>query len=155
MSDFIKLEGFAELDKQLAQLDTKIGFKVLRSAMMAATRPMFAAAKATASATGVKGFDAGATAAAMGRWTRKIDSNTTTLFLGPKNKNKKALALWNAKHGTSIGRLQHFHLVEFGSINGPAQPFLRPAFQTTAPGVARDLGKQLRIAIDKAVGVGR
>ncbi len=155
MSEFFKVEGLRELDQQLAQLDTKIGFKVLRSAMMAATRPMFAAAKASAQSTGVKGFDAGATAAAMGRWTRKIDQNTTTLFLGPKNKNKKALALWNAKHGVNISRLQHFHLLEFGSINGPAQPFLRPAFQRTAPTVARELGKQLRIAIDKAVGVGR
>ena len=149
MAETIKLEGLKELDAKLARLDTKTGFRVLRSALMEASKPMFLLARQNASATGVKGFDAGATAAAMGRWTKKIKEKRTVLFLGPKNKAKKALNLWNQKHGGDVKRLNHFHLVEFGSIKGPAQPFLRPAFDTTKETVARSFGKILGRQIDK------
>lgn len=150
--DFIKLEGLQELDAKLAAMDKKLGFKTLRSAMMEASKPMFLQARTNASATGVKGFDAGATAAAMGRWTKKIKDNRTVLFLGPKNQAKKALNLWNAKHGTKIRRLNHFHLTEFGSARGPAQPFLRPAFDSHKTSVARNFGKVLARQIAKAGG---
>jgi len=152
MAETIKLEGLRELDMRLASLDKKVGFKVLRSSLMEASKPMFLLAKQNANATGVRGFDAGATAAAMGRWTKKITERRTVLFLGPKNKQKKALNLWNQKHGGNTKRLQHFHLVEFGSIKGPAQPFLRPAFDTTKLTVARSFGKILGRQIDKAAG---
>ena len=150
MTDFVRLEGLKELDEALARLPKEVGFKTLRSALMAASRPMFQTAKANASATGVKGFDAGATAAAMGRWTKKFAPTRTVLFIGPRNKNKKALALWNAKHGTEVKRLNHFHLVEFGSKNGPPQPYLRPAFEQTKLLVAQSVGRELSKALVKA-----
>jgi len=149
---FIKLEGLQELDAKLAAMDKKTGFKTLRSSLNEASKPMFLLAKSNAQATGVKGFDAGATAAAMGRWTKKIKERRTVLFLGPKNKAKKALNLWNAKHGTKATRLNHFHLVEFGSKNGPGQPFLRPAFDATVQATARNFGKILARQIEKAAG---
>lgn len=149
MAETVKLTGLRELDAKLARLDAKTGFKVLRSAMMNASKPMFLTARANANATGVKGFDAGATAAAMGRWTKKTTDKRTTLFIGPKNKAKKAVSLWNQKHGTSVKRISHFHLVEFGSRRGPAQPFLRPAFDSTKHEVARNFGRELAKAIDK------
>jgi HK97 gp10 family phage protein len=152
MAETIKLSGLKELDRKLAAMDKKVGFKTLRSAMMEASKPMFLLARTKAQATGVRGFDAGATAAAMGRWTKKIKSNRTVLFIGPKNKAKKAVNLWNAKHGTKATRLNHFHLVEFGSVKGPGQPFLRPAFDATKVSVARNFGKVLARQIEKAAG---
>lgn len=149
MAETIKLEGLKELDAKLARLETKTGFKVLRAALMEASKPMFLVAKQNASATGVRGFDAGATAAAMARYVKKITPQRTVLFLGPKNKSKKALNLWNAKHGQNIKRLNHFHLVEFGSAKGPAQPFLRPAFDATKVSVARSFGRILAKQIEK------
>lgn len=143
MAETIKLEGLKELDRKLANLDSKTGFKVLRATMMEASKPMFVLAKTNANSTGIRGFDAGATAAAMSRYVKKINERRTVLFLGPKNKSKKALNLWNAKHGQNIKRLNHFHLVEFGSSKGPAQPFLRPAFDATKTSVARSFGKIL------------
>ena len=149
---FIKLEGLQALDAKLAAMDKKLGFKTLRSAMMESSKPMFLTARNNAQATGIKGFDAGATAAAMGRWTKKIKDNRTVLFLGPKNKAKKAVNLWNQKHGTKAVRLNHFHLVEFGSVKGPGQPFLRPAFDAHKVSVARNFGKNLARQIEKAGG---
>lgn len=151
MTDFVKVEGLKELDKKLANLGSVAGFKALRGGLMGASRPMFQAAKANAAATGIRGFDAGATAAAMGRWTRKETPTRTVLFIGPRNKNKKALALWNAKHDADVSRLTHFHLVEFGSINGPAQPFMRPAFDATKLIVVQNFGGELRKSIAKQV----
>ena len=130
--DLIKIQGLRELDAKLAQLPTKVGFKVLRSAMMASTSGMFKAARRNAEATGVKGYDSGATAAAMSRWVKKASPTKTILYLGPRSKNKKALAIWNAKFNANVTRLRHFHLLEFGSERGPAQPYLRPAFAANA-----------------------
>lgn len=146
----LQLQGLRELDRKLAALPRKVGFKTLRSAMMQAVRPMFLAAKTNANSTGIRNFDSGATAAAMSRWTKKISGTKAQLFIGPRSKQKRAVALWNAKHGASVSRLRHFHLVEFGSIRGPAQPFMRPAFMATRVAVARSFGKELGRAIDKA-----
>jgi len=150
MAEQIKLTGLKELDAKLARMGAKAGFKTLRSAMMEASKPMFVAARSNAQSTGSKGFDAGATAAAMGRWTKKIRENRTVLLLGPKNKSKKAVSLWNAKHGTAVKRLNHFHLLEFGSIHGGAQPFLRPAFDAHKVSLARNFGRILAMQIEKA-----
>ena len=149
MADTVKLDGLKELDAKLAKMPAKLGFKALRSAMMLTSKPMFLAAKAKAESTGIRGRDAGATAAAMGRWTRKITPTSTVLMLGPKNKNAKALALYNAMHGGDVQRLNHFHLLEFGSINGGAQPFLRPAFESTKLQFAYSFGKNLAATIEK------
>jgi HK97 gp10 family phage protein len=149
MVEEVRIDGLRELDRKLVKLGSQAGFKALRAAMMKSSTPMFKMARANALATGIKGQDAGATAAAMGRWSKKTKQHEVTLWLGPKNKNKKALALWNAKHGKEVKRLTHFHLVEFGSINGPAQPFLRPAFAANARGYIAGFGAELRRAIEK------
>lgn len=152
MAETIKISGLKELDAKLARMDRKLGFKALRSALNEAAKPMFLRAKQNAQATGIKGFDAGATAAAMGRFSKKDGPKRLILFIGPKNKAKKALNLWNQKHGTDIRRLQHFHLVEFGSVKGPAQPFMRPAFEATKVQVAKSFGKILAQKIEMLAG---
>ena len=135
MAETIELIGLKELDEKLAAMPQKLGFKALR--------------KANALATGIKGRDAGATAAAMSRFVKKETANRTTLYVGPKSKHRKALAIYNAFHGTDAKRLRHFHLVEFGSVHGPAQPFLRPAFEATKLVVARSFGAKLKESIEK------
>jgi HK97 gp10 family phage protein len=150
-NDTITVEGLKQLDKQLAGLGTKVGLKALRGGMMAASKPMFVAAKANAAGLGTEGQDAGSTAAAMGRFTKKLSPTKTALFIGPKNASKRAVALWNAKHNREVKRLGHFHLMEFGSIHNKASPFMRPAFDTTAFLVVNLFGRELRKSIAKAV----
>ncbi len=150
MTEIVRIDGLKELDRKLSKLPKDVGFKTLRSALMQTSTKMFKMAKANAEATGIRGYDAGATAAAMGRWTRKMSETRTVLFMGPKNKNKKALALWNERHGRQVKRLNHFHLVEFGSVHGPAQPFLRPAIEASRGQIIRDFGKKLGMLIEKA-----
>lgn len=149
MAEFIRVDGLDGLDSALAELGSKLGFRALRSGLMNASKPMFLAAKVNASSTGIKGFDSGSTAAAMGRFTKKLDRRTTALFIGPKNRSKKGIAIWNREHGTNIDRLRHFHLLEFGSVNGPAQPFLRTAFDATKYLVVVRFGREIRRSLDK------
>jgi HK97 gp10 family phage protein len=152
VAETIKLFGLKELDAKLARMDSKLGAKALRSALNEAAKPMFLKARTNAQATGIKGFDAGATAAAMGRFSKRAGPKRMILFIGPKNKAKRALNLWNAKHGTDVKRLNHFHLVEMGSVHGPAQPYLRPAFEATKVAVAKSFGKILARQIEKQAG---
>jgi len=152
--DFVKVEGLKNVEKMLVELGPALGFKALRSGLMAASRPMFVAAKANAIGTGLAGHDSDAMGAAMSRGTRKDTPNRTTLWIGPKNKHKKAIAIYNAYHGTNLKRLPYFHLVEWGATRGEkgnmaAQPFMRPAFAATAPLVVSNLGREIGKAIDK------
>jgi HK97 gp10 family phage protein len=147
--DFIKVEGLQNVEKMLIDLGPAAGFKALRSGLMQASKPMFAAAKVAALATGLKGFGSDAMAAAMSRGTKKVTPHRTTLWIGPKNKHKKALAIYNSAHGTNHKRLNYFHLVEWGAVHMAAQPFMRPAFAATSGMVVRNLGKEIGIAVNK------
>jgi len=146
---FAKVEGLKNVEKMLIALGPVAGFKALRSGMMAASKPMFLAARANAKATGLAGYDSDAMSAAMARGVRKDNPNSTTLFIGPNPKSKKALAIYNSFHGTDHKLLRYFHLVEWGSIHGGAQPFMRPAFATTAHLVVNSLAKEIGKSVDK------
>lgn len=148
-TETVSVKGLDNVDKMLTELGPVLGFKALRSGLMAATKPVFVMAKANAAATGLRGYDSDAMAAAMSRGTRKDGPNVTTLWVGPRNKNKKALAIYNDYHGTSYKRLNYFHLVEWGSVNGPAQPFMRTAFAATSRQAVQNLGREIGKAIDR------
>lgn len=151
MTEAVRVQGIKDLDAALASMGTVAGFKALRAGLRIAARPMFRAARSNAASTGIRGFDSGATAAAMGTGAFKLAPNKTAFFIGPKNANKKALAIWNAANSPDkpVKRLRHFHLLEFGSAHGPAQPYLRPAFDSTKLIVVQRFGAALREAIDK------
>lgn len=153
MPDFennvVDVKGLRNLDMMLAEMGKVAGFKALRGAMMVSSRPMLVAAKAAARATGLAGHDSDAMSAAMGRWVKKRGPKLTVLSIGPKNKNKKALAIYNDFHHTNYKRLNYFHLVEWGSVNGPAQPFMRPAFAATSRQMVAGFAKELGKSIDK------
>lgn len=149
MTERVKVRGLKELDAALAEMGKVAGFKALRMAMMASSRGMFQQAKQNALAVGIRGRDAGASAAAMSRSVRKINNKRTQLQMGPKSKHKKALALYNAYHGTDIKRLRHFHMVEFGTYKDPAQPFMRPAFISKQLDYVNSLRDNLKASIEK------
>ena len=148
-NEFVKVSGLDNVEDMLVELGPALGFKALRSGLMGASRPLLLAAKAAAAATGMRGHDSDAMAAAMSRGTYKVNANTVTHWVGPRNKNKKALAIYNQYHGTNLQRLNYFHLVEWGSIKMAAQPFMRPAFAATSRKVVANLGDEIKKAVDK------
>ena len=148
----VNLSGLLEVEQRLIDMGPEIGFKAARSGLMKASLPMFKAAKRNALAV----RDSGALAMAMGRWSRKAGRSGTggrttvvAVQIGPRSKNKRALALWNAEHKQKrpARALRHAHLAEYGSASGRATPYLRPAFRSTADQVVRNFGKETQKAI--------
>ena len=54
------------------------------------------------------------------------------------------------KKGQKINRAPHAHLVEFGTVNMPAEPSLRPAFDTGAQEALQVMTARLEAGIIKA-----
>lgn len=156
MADPVRVEGLRELDRKLGKMEEVAAKKVMRGAMMDAANPIWKSARANAEATGIRNQDAGALAAAMGRWFRVEARNRFILFIGPRSRSPKGVALWAAKHGREPegGRLRHAHMTEMGTSKDPAQPYLRPAFDTRKDNAVRTLGRKLGTRIDKTARTG-
>jgi len=54
------------------------------------------------------------------------------------------------KKGQKIDRAPHAHLVEFGTVNMPAEPFLRPAYESEKRKAVDVIAERLRRGIAKA-----
>lgn len=152
MPEPVKIEGLRDLDRRLSRLDEVTGKKVMRGAMMDAANPIWKSARANAEATGIRGQGSGALAAAMGRWFRVLARKRFALYIGPRSRSPKGVALWAAKHGREPegGRLRHAHITEFGTSKAPAQPYLRPAYDTQHNNSVRRFGRRLKERILRA-----
>lgn len=53
------------------------------------------------------------------------------------------------KKGQRIARAPHAHLVEFGTVNMPAEPVLRPAFESKKQEAVRVIADTLKRGIDQ------
>ena len=154
MTEPVRVEGLRELDRKLSRVaeitSPANAKKILRSAMMSATLPVLNAAKSNAQSEQIR--DSGALAASMGRWFPQETRTRFTLFIGPRSKNKKAIALWTQKHGAPPkgGRLRHAHIVEFGSERQAATPFLRPACESNQARMLSIFRRRLRDLVLKA-----
>lgn len=94
---------------------------------------------------------------------RKIRSKgiAAGVELVPVRHNRKALAMYinhyytsqglTAPAGLLVSGIRHGHLVEFGSVNNNARPFLWPAAQGGQAGYVMDVGKELAKATERAV----
>lgn len=138
----IKVQGLKELDLALGQLRTKAMAKgVVKRALFEAFEPMQAKAQAAA-----PGRDDPSEVIYYGRGAnRRIRQPGTTRALvqisdrltkRQASKQRKA-----GKHFVEIyvgTRDAKAHLEEFGSVNQPAHPFMRPAYDGEAePGIRR------------------
>lgn len=54
------------------------------------------------------------------------------------------------KKGVKIDRAPHGHLVEFGTVNMPAEPYMRPAFDQKKGDALNEMADTLRTGIDRA-----
>lgn len=152
----IEVEGLAELEQELLRLEKKVATKALRSALVRAARPVVKAARAKVP------VDTGALQASIGTTTRKGRGrrNFASALIGPKSRNKRAIAIANAA-GRKVKGIFWGHLVELGYGRQRPQPFLRPALDenvtevvaTFAAAIKKNLervGSQLNEIADRA-----
>ena len=132
MAKPVKLEGFRELDAALAQLPKNIERSLLLRVAKKAMAPVRDRAKANAPRD--QGDLADSIVMQASRLTRAAKSQD-------RKRPKKGVRLYVGT-ADKAGFLQ-----EFGTVNQPAQPFFRPAWdgekETLIVKVGRDLGPEI------------
>ncbi len=134
----VKLTGFRELEKTLAELPKATGKNVLRRVGRKALEPM--RAKAESLAPRDKGDLAGGIAISDKR-TRRAKKER-----GPISGVEMAMGP-SSGHG---GSLNYATFDEFGTADASAQPFMRPAWDSEAQGAIDIIGRELGTEISKA-----
>lgn len=152
---FVDVRGLKELDAVLSRLPTKVAGRPLRAALRRAAQPMLEAARTNAEKVGIRGFDSGALAAAMVARSRQRGRGTSAaVIIGPAYKAPRALSIYNEARARNfnakkpIETIRFGHLVEFGTVDTPAQPFMRPAFAATSRQVVDRFAGELRKALE-------
>ena len=148
----VEITGLKELEKQLRELggeESIAGAKVLRSAMMTASLPMFRQIQSTAPVSDGKprkrkSKRRGTVVITPGFLKHKIRRRSYINKTGHGNRNISGSGLVKVRIG---GFAPYTHFVEYGTDHGPKhpftvapQPFIRPAFDTHCRGVLNSLG---------------
>lgn len=154
----IKVSGLKEVEAQLIKLGSKEGTKVLRAAMMRATKPIQDQAKANAAAI-EKG--SGALEKAIGRrfeiQGRGVFGEGLLPNLGgkfnvvitPFKTSRVAIALYNLFYQRKRRGIFHGHFVEFGVRGGRARNILSRALNTRGAQAVQSLASEIQAGIDR------
>jgi hypothetical protein len=158
----IKVSGLKEIEKQLSELGSKTGTRILRASMLAANKPILEQAKANiASIQNGSGSLHQSMGARFFAGQKQVNDAGVPQMGGrfsvqtaPIRKNRAAIALHNLVYGRRRKGIFHGHLLEFGhkTVNGkqvPSRAFLRPALQSKGASAVALLAEQLRIRIDR------
>jgi HK97 gp10 family phage protein len=140
VTDSIKIDllGDKQLMRKLDRLSTRVGRRVLRKATRAGTTPVLRDAKSRVP------VDEGNLKKSMGRrfkWYNR--TGTYVVIVGPRQRQEKTTLKRGSLFQTTTTKAikgSHGHLVEFGTEPrytkngafrgiGPAQPFMRPAWE--------------------------
>jgi HK97 gp10 family phage protein len=139
MKMVVKTRGFRELEKKLSELSEATGRNVLRRVAKGALEPM--ADVAAQKAPEDEGKLAFSIAVSEGR-TRRARTGFQRIrgiqmAMGP---------------ASGVGSLQYATFVEFGTIDTPAQPYMRPAWDTGKMNALDYVQDNLWREVEKAVG---
>jgi HK97 gp10 family phage protein len=143
--DSFEITGLDELEDQLLALSKKVATKSLRSALVRAARPVVKAAKAKVPVkTGALRQSIG-TASRRGRGRK----NFATAIVGPKSRNKRAIALANAGRSKPVKGIFWGHIVELGYGRQAPQPYLRPALDENADEAVQIFAKAIKQNLER------
>lgn len=147
----VKVRGFRELDRALSELPKATAKSVVRKVAKAALEPM--ADQAASKAPEDKGLLAFSIGVSEKR-TRRVRK---------EQKGKKASFEMAMGPATGVGTLYYATHVEFGTVDTPPQPFMRPAWdggkaqalETVKDGLAREIDKAAKRVARRAARAGR
>jgi len=139
----VKLSGFRELDHALAQLPKAVARNTLRRIGKEALEPMAAIAAARA----------------------PVDEGNLALSIAVSEQRTRRASRGGRDPKTSIeiamgpaggfSALPYASFVEFGTVDTPAQPYMRPAFDQEAEATIKRLQESLAKEITKAATAAR
>ncbi len=142
-----EIEGFDKLQRELKRADDKVKRRELLKLIRSTTRPTIQAARSRAPISSepherysggqvVRTYDPGNLRRSIGNITSK-SRQYPSILVGPRAGAKK-------KNDGFYG-----HFVEFGTVNQPAQPFMKPAYESTGQGASRTLADKVAKKIEK------
>lgn len=142
MVEIVKLSGFRELEAALAELPKATGKSVLRKIARAALEPMAndAAAKAP-HRTGQLAFSISI--------SEKRTSRATRTIKGFKSDPTRSIEMAMGPAGGFGAVLLYASFDEFGTVDTPAQPYMRPAWDGGARPALEYIKDNLWAEIDK------
>lgn len=146
----IKIEGMAELEARLLELDALAGRKLLRRAVRRSLIPLHKAAKANAESIAKSG--ALAQAIKIGNVTAQ-GLEAVAAEVGPKRKDKRALALRNIFYRRRDKGIYYGHIVEFGFQAGRTKvrgrAWFSSAWNATRTGIVPQFERILRLGLQR------
>ena len=158
----VQFEGFKEFEDLSKQIANDFGYKDASNIMVSAAR--LAMRSALNAAKSLAPVDTGALQMSLQIEARKprhkdrrskyVSQNDVAIALITTAPGKKLAKtkFTNQKTGTiqtGIRSDARATVMEFGSAKTPAQPYLRPALESSSSTVTRDLGKSLGAALEK------
>jgi hypothetical protein len=151
----IKVEGLAELEARLLELDAVAGKKLLTRVTRRSLLPLRRAA--VGNATRLSRSGALAQSVKIGN-VRAGLGETVAAQVGPRKADRRAIALHNLYYRRRRKGIFYGHLVEFGfAPRGRAarkvagRPFLGPAWDATRAGIPAEFRRILGLALDRIV----
>ena len=134
----VKVVGLESLGKALRELPKKVEGKILRTAMRNGTKLVAAATKAAAPVdTGLlqRSFAVRALKRKKGRVGNRITIKNVDKIVTVSKEGKR-----------------HFYpaVIEYGTKNRPARPFMRPAFESSAQAAENQIANELGDGITRA-----
>ena len=139
-----EVKGLRELGAAMKALGNDIGLKIARAATSAAAQPVKKRAIANIIASPSVRTGALKSSVIVKRLGRKESNLTSEHIVTVRGRGKKK------KGGTRQTEAPHGHLVEFGTVHMPAEPFLRPAFESEKGNALQAMQATLRRRIDRA-----
>ena len=130
--------GDKKLKRAFKRLGQKVEQKVLKGAAGLAMNPILSAARRLVPVR------SGQLKRSLGKRARTY-KGIHIVFIGPRSGFK---TLYKDRR---VNPTQYAHLVEFGTVNSPARPFLRPAYDANRMAVLSRLRKEVGKRIEREV----
>lgn len=141
MKTTVRVEGLRELEKALSELPKSTGKATLRRVLRARAQPIAEAARAKAPVHAVDGGELRDSIAVSTRLSRRQSRLHRRMF----KDDRAAVEMF-----VGAGPLPSAHTQEFGTVNHPPQPFMRPAWDETKDGVLDGIKGDLWAEIRKS-----
>lgn len=144
MAESIKVSGLRELGQRMRSLSADMAGKVARQATAAGAGVARKNIKARVP------VDTGNLRAAV-VMKRVRDTNLTEEYVVAVRKGKRRDVTAAKKGEGKLGKDAYYaHMVEFGTVKMPAQPFVRPGFEESVQPATEAIRKRLKARLDKA-----
>ena len=148
----VKVEGLAEISRALQNLPKATATRVQRRVLTEHAKPTLEAAKAKVS---VYRGDLRDSLQITSKRPRGYKTDAARAF-AKAGGGQAGKAAAKAAGATPVsvfivaGRLPQPHMLEFGTVNMPAEPYFRPAWDANKGAIVRDVGRDLWVEINRA-----